>query len=302
MNRIVCSAAILFCGALSTTSWAQKDQQTLSINVDLVNVLFTAADKNGRFITNLMKDDFAVLEDGKPQTITNFSNETNLPLSIALVFDTSASIQARLKFEQDAASEFFYTTLRRGTDKALVVMFDRSVALMQDYTDNPELLTRAVGAARAGGGTAMFDAVYLAMTKKLADQRGRHVAVIISDGDDNSSDKTMDEVIELAQKTDTVIYAVSTNSPELFGSENDRGNKYLKRLSDETGGRLFTPTKIDDLTKSFIEISKELRSQYTLGYRSTNTKRDGTYRKIRITAANKQLKVRARDGYFALRQ
>jgi Ca-activated chloride channel family protein len=174
--------------------------------------------------------------------------------------------------------------------------------MVQDYTDNAELLTRAVGTARAGGGTAMFDAIYLAMTKKLADQKGRHVAVIISDGDDNSSDKTIDEVIETAQKTDTVIYAVSTNSPELFGSENDRGNKYLKRISDETGGRLFTPTKIDDLTKSFIEISKELRSQYTLGYRSTNTKRDGTYRRIRINAANKQVKVRARDGYFAARQ
>jgi Ca-activated chloride channel family protein len=290
------------CGALSTASWAQKDPQTLSVNVDLVNVLFTVADKNGRFITNLEKDDFKVLEDDKPQTISNFSNETNLPLSIALVFDTSASIQARLKFEQEAASEFFYTTLRRGTDKALVVTFDRSVALVQDYTDNAELLTRAVGSARAGGGTAMFDAVYLAMTKKLVDQKGRHVAVIISDGDDNSSDKTIDEVIETAQKTDTVIYAVSTNSPELFGSQNDRGNKYLKRISDETGGRLFAPTKIDDLTKSFIEISKELRSQYTLGYRSTNTKRDGTYRKIRINTANKQLKVRARDGYFAARQ
>jgi len=302
MKSIVCYAAILFCGALSTTSWAQKDPQTLSINVDLVNVLFTVADRNGRFITSLEKDDFKVLEEDRPQTISNFSNETNLPLSIAMVFDTSASIQARLKFEQEAASEFFYTTLRRGTDKALVVTFDRSVALAQDYTDNAELLTRAVGGARAGGGTAMFDAVYQAMIRKLVDQKGRHVAVIISDGDDNSSDKNIDEVIEMAQKTDTVIYAVSTNSPELFGSDSDRGNKYLKRLSDETGGRLFTPTKIDDLTKSFVEIGKELRSQYTLGYRSTNTKRDGTYRKIRITAANKQLKVRARDGYFAPRQ
>jgi Ca-activated chloride channel family protein len=183
----------------------------------------------------------------------------------------------------------------------LVVAFDRSVALLQDYTDNSELLTRAVGRVHAGGGTALFDAVYLAMTKKLMDQKGRHVGVLISDGDDNSSDKSIDETIAMAQKTDTVIYAVSTNSPKLFGSESDRGNKNLKRLAEETGGKLFTPTKIEDLTKSFLEITNELRSQYTLAYRSTNTKRDGTYRRIRITVANKQFKVRARDGYYAFR-
>ena len=301
MKRICVLTALLIGGTLAMTGWAQKDQ-TLSVNVDLVNVLFTVADKTGKFVTDLGKEDFKVFEDDKPQTISNFSNETNLPLSVALVFDTSGSIMGRLKFEQEAASEFFYTTLRRGTDKALVVVFDRSVVLAQDYTDNSELLTRAVANVHAGGGTAMFDALYLAMTKKLTDQKGRHVAVLITDGEDNSSDRSIDETLEMAQKTDTVIYAVSTNSPELFGSESDRGNKYLKKLTEETGGRLFTPAKIDDLTKSFLEISKELRSQYTLAYRSTNTKRDGTYRKIRITAANKQFKVRGRDGYYASRQ
>jgi Ca-activated chloride channel homolog len=312
MKRIGIFRTLLICGALSVTSLAQKDrrseqakpetdQQTLSVNVDLVNVLFTVADKKGTFITNLDKEDFKVFEDDKPQSISNFSNETNLPLSVALVLDTSASITGRLKFEQEAAGEFFYSALRSGTDKALVVAFDRSVALLQDYTDNSELLTRAVGRVHAGGGTALFDAVYLAMTKKLMDQKGRHVGVLISDGDDNSSDKSIDETIAMAQKTDTVIYAVSTNSPKLFGSESDRGNKNLKSLAEETGGKLFTPTKIEDLTKSFLEITNELRSQYTLAYRSTNTKRDGTYRRIRITVANKQFKVRARDGYYAFR-
>lgn len=312
MKPIDVLKALLICGALSATMLAQTDrrtdqanrdgnQQTLSVNVDLVNVLFTVADKSGRFITNLRKDDFKVLEDDKPQSISNFSNETNLPLSVALVLDTSASIMARLKFEQEAAGEFFFNALRRGTDKALVVAFDRSVSLLQDYTDDSELLTRSVGKVHAGGGTALFDAVYLAMTKKLMDQKGRHVVVIISDGNDNSSDRSIDETIETAQKTDTVMYSVSTNSPQLFGSETDRGNKYLKRLAEETGGRLFTPIKLEDLTKSFLEISNELRSQYTLAYRSTNTKLDGTYRKIRITAADKQLKVRARDGYYASR-
>jgi VWFA-related protein len=137
------------------------------------------------------------------------------------------------------------------------------------------------------------------MEKKLTDSPARHVVLIISDGEDNSSERTLDETIEMAQKTDTVIYAVGTNSTELFGSEKDRGNKNLKKLADETGGRVFLSTRADDLTKAFLEISDELRSQYTLGYRSLNTKRDGTYRKIRITSTNKQFKVRARDGYYA---
>jgi VWFA-related protein len=303
MNRLKCVLALSVCAFLAAPGFAQKgqDQQTLSVNVDLVNVLFTVSDKSGRFITNLPKEDFKVLEDGLPQAISNFSNETNLPLSVALLFDTSASIRGQLKFEQDAAGEFFFTTLRRGTDKAFVVTFDKTISLAQDFTDNTELLTKAIGKVKAGGNTALFDAAYQAMTTKLIGQPGRHVIVIISDGDDNVSEKTIEETIEMAQKTDTVIYAVGTNSPELFGSSKERGNKYLKRLVDETGGKLFLPTKVDELTKSYLEIANELRSQYTLGYRSTNLKRDGAYRKIRIIASNKQFKVRARDGYYASR-
>jgi VWFA-related protein len=303
MNRIRFLLALFVCAVLAAPGFAQKsqDQQTLSVNVDLVNVLFTVSDKSGKFITNLPKEDFKVLEDGQSQAISNFSNETNLPLSVALLFDTSASIRGQLKFEQDAAGEFFFTTLRRGTDKALVITFDKAINLAQDFTDNTELLTKAIGKVRAGGNTAMFDAAYLAMTTKLINQPGRHVIVIISDGDDNVSDRTIEETIEMAQKTDTVIYAVGTNSPMLFGSAKERGNKYLKRLTDETGGKLFLPTKLEELTSSYLEISNELRSQYTLGYRSTNIKRDGSYRKIRIISANKQFKVRARDGYYASR-
>lgn len=288
-------------GFLVAQQKTAQDSQTLSVNVELVDVLFTVSDKSGRFITNLPKEDFKVFEDEQQQKLSNFSNETNLPLSVVLLFDTSASIQGRLQFEQDAAGEFFRTTLRRGKDKALVITFDRSIALAQDYTDDTELLIKALGKVHAGGNTALFDAAYEAMTKKLAGQEGRHVIIVISDGDDNLSDKSIDETIEMAQKTDTVIYAVGTSSPELFGSTKERGNKYLKRLVDETGGKLFLPVKVDDLTKSFLEISEELRSQYTLGYRSSNTKHDGTYRKIRITASNKQFKVRARDGYYAPR-
>jgi VWFA-related protein len=313
MKSIRLALVFLVCLALPAGSLvAQKSKgsdqpkgdgnsQTLSINVDLVNVLFTVADKSGKFITNLPREDFKVFEDEKAQAISNFSNETNLPLSVALVFDTSTSILGRLKFEQDAASEFFNTTLRRGTDKALLITFDKTAFLAQDFTDNPELLSKAIGKVRAGGNTALFDAAYLAMADKLIGQNGRHVIIVISDGDDNSSEKTIDEIIETAQKTDTVIYAVGTSSPELFGSVKERGNKNLKKLTDETGGRLFLPAKLEELTKSFLQISEELRSQYTLGYRSSNNKRDGTYRKIRILTSNKQYRVRARDGYYASR-
>lgn len=289
----------LFSQTLFSQSNSQVPPQTLSVNVDLVNVLFTVSDKSGKYITNLPKEDFKVFEDDKAQAISAFSNETNLPLSVVLLFDTSASIQGRLRFEQDAAGEFFHTTLRRGTDKALVVTFDKNISLAQDYTDDTELLIKALGKVHAGGNTALFDAAYEAMTKKLIGQPGRHVIIVISDGDDNLSDKSIDETIEMAQKTDTVIYAVGTASPELFGSNKERGIKYLKRLSDETGGKVFFPTKADDLTRSFLEISEELRSQYTLGYSSSNSRRDGAYRRIRITASNKQFKVRARDGYYA---
>ena len=224
MKRIRLFWALLLCatpGLLAQTNQLPtqppQSPQTLSINVDLVNLIFAVSDKTGRFITNLPKDDFKVLEDDQPQRISNFSNETNLPLSVALLFDTSASIQGRLKFEQDAAGEFFNTTLRRGTDKALVVTFDRTIALAQDFTDDTELLTKAIGKVHAGGNTAMFDAAYQAMSKKLAGQPGRHVIIVISDGDDNVSEKSIEETVEMAQKTDTVIYAVGTSPPELFG-------------------------------------------------------------------------------------
>jgi VWFA-related protein len=311
MKNIRLFLAITVCVVLPASLAGQRNKkaqpakedtsQTLSVNVDLVNVLFTVADKNGRFITNLQKSDFKVAEDYTPQAISNFSNETNLPLSIGLVFDTSASILGKLKFEQQAAGEFFYTTLRRGTDKAFVVTFDNEAGLAQDFTDSSELLTKSLTKVHSAGTTALFDAVYEAIANKLVGQQGRHVIIVISDGDDNSSERSIEDTIEVAQKNDTVIYAVGTNPTELFGSTRDRGNKFLKRLTEETGGRLFLPVKLEDLTQSFLQISEELRSQYTLGYFSTNTKRDGSYRRIKITTANKLFRVRARDGYYASR-
>src|SRR5262249_42797684 len=168
---------------------ASGDDQTLSVNVDLVNILFTVADRKGKFVTNLKKEDFKVFEDERLQSITNFSSESDLPLTIALLVDTSGSIRDKLKFEEEAAIEFFYSTLQRGKDKALLMSFDSGVDLIQDFTDDPEKLATEIRKIRAGGGTSLYDAIYLAVNKKLSTQTGpgRRVVILITDGDDNSS-------------------------------------------------------------------------------------------------------------------
>src|SRR5881296_2654879 len=266
MKRLV--MGLLLCAALSSLAVAQRgqqrgqqpqrpapeppsrptDDQTISVNVDLVNILFTVADRKGKFVTNLRKDDFRVFEDEKQQAVTNFSSETDLPLTIALLVDTSGSIRDKLRFEQEAAIEFFYSTLRRGKDKALVISFDSGVDLLQDYTDDPEVLSDAVRKIRAGGGTSLYDAIYLGVNEKLTNQPGRRVLILISDGDDNSSRTSLTETLEVAQKNFVTIYGISTNSAAYFGSkEQDRGDKTLKKFSEETGGKPFFPFKVQDL-------------------------------------------------------
>jgi Ca-activated chloride channel homolog len=275
------------------------DDQTISVNVDLVNILFTVADKKGKFVTNLRKDDFRVFEDEKTQTITNFSSETDLPLTIALIIDTSGSIRDKLRFEQEAATEFFYSTLQRGKDRALIISFDSGVDLLQDFTDNPEKLSDAVRKIRAGGGTSLYDAIYLAVTQKLAGQPGRRIVILITDGDDNSSRVSLTETLEAAQRNEVTIYAISTNATAYFGSkEQERGDKTLKKFADETGGKPFFPLKIQDLASSFLDIHDELRSQYQIAYLPSNARMDGSFRKIRVDVADKRFKARARSGYY----
>jgi Ca-activated chloride channel family protein len=275
------------------------DDQTLSVNVDLVNILFTVADRKGKFVTNLKKDDFRVFEDEKPQNITNFSSETDLPLTIALLVDTSGSIRDKLQFEQRAATEFFYSTLQRGKDKAMIISFDSGVDLIQDFTDDPAKLAGAVQKIRAGGGTSLYDAIYLAVTQKLSGQQGRRIVILITDGDDNSSRISLTETLEAAQKNDVTIYAISTNSQTFFGSkEQERGDKTLKKFATETGGKPFFPLKIQDLATNFVDIREELRAQYQIGYRPSNSRLDGTFRKIRVDIADKRYKIRARSGYY----
>jgi VWFA-related protein len=279
----------------------KRDEQTISVNVDLVNVLFTVTDKKGKFITDLKREYFKVYEDGKPQSITNFSADTALPLTIALLVDTSGSVRDRLRFEQEAAIEFFYSTLIRGKDRALVITFDSGIDLIQDYTDDAEKLSESIRTMRAGGGTSLYDAVYLAASEKLAGQSGRRIMVVISDGDDNSSRFSMTEVLESVQRNDVVIYTISTNSTGLGGDRNNRGDRVLKTFADETGGKMFSPFKIQDLNSNFRNISEELRLQYALAYRPVNLLSDGAFRRIRIEPADKRHVVRARNGYYAPR-
>jgi Ca-activated chloride channel family protein len=276
-----------------------QDQQTLSIEVNLVPITVSVSDRKGKFVTNLKKEDFKVFEDDKIQTITNFSSESNLPLTIALLVDTSGSIRDKLRFEEEAAIEFFYSTLQRGKDKALVISFDSGVDLLQDFTDDPEKLADKIRKIRAGGGTSLYDAIYLAVNQKLAGQDGRRVVILITDGDDNSSRVSMTETLEAAQRNEVTLYAISTNSTAFFGSkEQERGDKTLKKLAEETGGKAFFPLKIQDLASSFLDIHDELRSQYQIGYRPTNAKQDGTFRRIRVDLADKRYKTRARSGYY----
>jgi len=298
--------AILSAGPVASQQPARQApqteaDQTLSVNVDLVNVLFAVTDRKGKFIPNLRREHFTVFEDGKPQSITNFSADTDLPLTIALLLDTSGSVRDRLRFEQEAATEFFYSTLIRGKDRALVISFDSGVDLIQDYTDDAEKLSKSIRDIRAGGGTSLYDAIHFSASQKLAKQNGRRIMVVISDGDDNSSRLSMTEALETVQRNDVVIYTISTNSAGFGADKNGRADKVLKTFADETGGKMFSPFKLQDLNTNFRDIADELRLQYTLGYRPTNLVRDGRYRQIRITPADNRHVVRARNGYYAPR-
>jgi Ca-activated chloride channel homolog len=278
---------------------AETQPENLVVHVDLVNVLFTVTDRKGKLVTDLEKQNLKISEDNRPQTITNFTRETDLPLTIAILIDTSTSIRDRFKFEQQAAIDFLYRTLRPKKDKALLITFDSAIELVQDYTDNAEVLAKAIRQVRPGGGTKMFDGIYLACQEKLKAEAGRKVLILISDGDDNLSLGTLAGTLEMAQKSDVSIYTISTNSSGFFGITAPKADKVLKRLADDTGGRAFFPFKAEDLSESFQDISAELRSQYSVAYRSSNPARDGSFRSVKIETDRKNLRVKARKGYYA---
>jgi Ca-activated chloride channel family protein len=293
-------------GPQQTSPPLSRDQSTvIRVPVDYVSVLFTVTDKKNRYITSLKQPNFQVFEDDQPQKILIFHNETDLPLKIALLVDASASITGKLKFEQEAAIEFLQSILRKGKDEALLVTFDSSVELKQDFTDDVDLLSSAIRQIRAGGGTALYDAVSRTAQEKLLTQRGnfRKVMIVITDGDDNQSHvQSLAEVIQMAQRADAAVYTISTNSSGFALSLKENSRKYdkiLKEMSDETGGQAFFPFKAQDLSQSFEDISRELRSQYNIAYTPTNSVHDGKFRAIHIVAEDKHLHIKARRGYFA---
>jgi VWFA-related protein len=274
--------------------------QVYKVRVELVNVLMTVTDKKNRTVIDMTKDDFHVTEDGKPQTITYFSRESDLPLRIAILIDTSNSIRDRLRFEQEAATDFLTTTIRRGKDLAFVVGFDVEPQLVQDYTDNTEKLADAIRKLQAGGATSLYDALFFSSKEKLyyfppPEPYLRRVMIIISDGQDNQSEHTREEALAMAQRAEVTIFTISTNRT---GTE-ARGDKVLVYLAKQTGGRAFFPFEASELAENFQEIGRELRSQYSLAYVSTNAAHDGTFRNIMIQPLDKNVHVRAKTGYFA---
>ena len=270
------------------------------LDVTRVNMLFTVTDKKGRFVTDLTKDDFQVFENKTPQTIAEFTAETDLPLRLGILIDTSNSIRERFKFEQEAAISFINSVVRQGHDKAMVVSFDTSAELVADLIDDTEKLQTAIRGLRPGGGTSLFDAIYFACRDKLAKDQPRHkfrrAIVIVSDGDDNQSQVSRDQALEMAQKADVVIYAISTN---VVRGETD-GDKILKYLTAETGGQAFFPFKVEDLEQSFENIANELRHQYNVFYRPEPLNTDGRYHTVDLKVkGRKDLVVRCRKGYYA---
>ena len=274
--------------------------QTFKTIVYLVNVPLTVTDKKNRLVIMMTKDDFSLLEDGKPQAIQYFSRETDLALRIGILIDTSNSIRDRLRFEQQAATDFLSDTIRRGKDQAFVVGFDVEAQLVQDYTDNVEKLASAIQGLRAGGQTTLFDAIFYACKEKLLffpppEPYLRRMLIVVSDGEDNLSQHTREEALAMAQRAEVTIFAISTNRTKA----EHIGDKVLKRLAEETGGRAFFPFEANDLAENFRAIGRDLRTQFLLSYTSSNTARDGTFRNIAIAPVNKTLHVRAKSGYFA---
>ena len=275
---------------------------TITKTVNEVNVVFTVTDRHGRYVKNLAKADFSVLDDSKPvEQIRSFHSETDLPLQVGLMVDASNSVRDRYKFEQESAIEFLNQTVRPRYDKAFVVGFDVTPEVTQDFTDNTEALSRGVRALRPGGGTAMYDALYFACRDKLLKepQSGavRRAIILLSDGDDNMSHVTREEAIEMAQRAGVIVYSISTN---ITGGARRGGDKVLERIADATGGRAFFPFQLNDVANAFVEIQDELRSQYALSYNPANLRTDGRYHTIEILAQNhKGLRVRSRRGYYA---
>lgn len=302
-------------------------EPTIRVDVDLVNILFIVrAKKGGQLIPNLEKNNFTIYEDGKQQTIQRFSKENDLPLTLGLLIDISASQERLIDIERQAASAFFSSVIRP-KDEAFLISFGKDTELLQDYTNSPRLLTAALQDLRGDGqsvgigpvpipntgpvpqmgtpkGTLLYDAIYLAANEKLKSEVGRKAMVLITDGDDQGSTYNIHTAIEAAQKSDSIIYSIYYVDHGFYaaaGMWGGGGAGELKKMSEETGGHVFTVDKKHPLNEIFQEIQDELRNQYSIGYQSTNPNRDGTFRHIEIKVDNSEYRVQARNGYYATR-
>lgn len=308
LNLMVVTALTL---SLAFPALPQEPSQgpTLKATVNLVNLFATVRDKNKRIVGDLKQEDFKVFEDNVEQKIAFFSKEVTMPITLGLLIDTSGSEQNRLGAEQEAASRFLERVMKKG-DEAMVISFDLDVDLLADFTDDRGQIERAINKARIGavsggvitpgtipsntGGTHFYDAVYLACNEKLSTEAGRKALVIITDAQDEGSRLRVEDAIEAAQRTDTVIHVLLVHDPG-FSWRPD----VAKKMSDETGGRTIEVSSEKRLNEAFDQISEELRSQYTIGYYPTNTAKNGLFRKVRVEAPGKDDKILTRKGYYA---
>lgn len=321
-----CVAALLCLLTLGVNAAAQqpdaprKDDQTFRVDVNVVSIFFNAKDKRGSLLPDLKREDFEVLEDGQKQTVKYFSAETNLPLTLGLLIDTSGSQANVLPMEQQVGAQFLREVIRE-KDLAFLMNFDVNVELVQDFTSSTRELKRGLESVRintggAGGGppglgggpipnsnprsTALYDAIYLAGRQKLAREVGRKAMIILTDGEDYGSKVRIQEAIEAAQKSDSICYVLLIADRGFYGDGPYGGVGAMKKLAEETGGRMIeVGNDMKKLKEAFDQISAELRSQYSIGYTPTNASRDGTYRKIEIRAKN--ARIQARKGYYAAR-
>jgi VWFA-related protein len=272
---------------------------TLKVQANEVDLVFTVTDKNGKFINGLNQSSFGLLDDGRPpESVLHFYSQTNLPLRVGIMLDTSSSIRQRFQFEQDSAITFLLQVLHRN-DRAFVEGFDVQTDMEQGFSNNIDLLSQGIHKLRPGGGTAMYDALYSACKDQMLTLREdgpvRKAIVLVSDGNDNYSHALENDAIKECQRADTIVYAISTD----VSPSRDKGDDVLRRIAETTGGQAFYPVRIEDVALGFISIEQELRSQYLLEYRPANFKQDGSFRTIYLHALDSKYHVRAHTGYFA---
>ena len=312
--------ALLLAGSLL---FAQDAPPTIKVDVDVVNIMFNVRSKHGGLVGNLEKNDFTLFEEGKQQDVKYFNREADLPLTIGLLIDVSRSQENLIGIEQNAASQFFSSVIRP-KDLAFLISFGADAEVLQDYTNSPKLLKAGLEGLKVnsstGGlhpgpvptvyqprGTILYDAVYLASSDQLKGQVGRKVLVLITDGEDEGSRYKIQEAIEAAQKADAIIYGIYYVDRQFYmrngGGFNfgGGGESYLRRMAEETGGRVFTVDRKNTLQDIFQQLQEEMRSQYAIGYTPLNPNKDGTFRKIEIRTGNKDWKVQARKGYYAIK-